>query len=104
MKSAISLCPSGTDWKTLYRAAILEPDKSVVRQKIFEAESAILLRARELFYTDGTSDEKESLADALYVLGAYKNVFEYADIDTTCKAATAARSIRTRIKPGDVNL
>ena len=83
MKSAVSLFPIGTDWKILYRAAILEPDKGVVRQKVFEAESAILLRARELFYNDGTGDEKEALADALYVLGSYKNAFEWAeDMDT----------------------
>lgn len=85
MEFAVSLCPIGTDWKTLYRDAILEPDKSVVRQKVFEAESAILLRTREVFYNGGTSDEKESLADALYVLGAYKNAFECADMDTPAR-------------------
>jgi hypothetical protein len=42
-----------TDWKTLYRAAILEPDRSVIRQKVSEAESAVLARARELFYSGG---------------------------------------------------
>lgn len=90
VKSAVSLYSISTDWKTLDRAAILESDKSVVRQKVFEAESAVLLRARELFYNDGTTDEKEALADAGYVLGAYTNAFEYADMDTACKAATAA--------------
>lgn len=90
MKSAVSPCPIGTDWKTLYRAAILEPDKSVVRHRVLEAESVILLRRRELFYSGGTSDEKESLEDALYLLAAYKNAFECVDMDITGKATTAA--------------
>lgn len=89
MKSAVSPCPIVTDWKTLYRAAILEPDKSVVRQKVLEAEFAILSRAREVFYCGGTSDEKESLEDALYLLISYKNACECADMDITGKAATA---------------
>lgn len=90
MKSAVFLCPIGMDWKTLYRAAILESDKSVMRRRVFAAESAVLLCAHELFYNDGTSDEKEALADAVYVLGAYKNAFEYTDMDTPCMSATAA--------------
>lgn len=90
MKSAVSPHPIGTDWKTLYRAAILEPDKSVVHRRVFEAESAVLSRARELFYSDRTSNERESLEDALYLLRAYKNACEYADLDITGKAATAA--------------
>ena len=85
MKSAVSLCSIGTDWKTLYRVALLESDKSVVRQRVFEAESAVLLHARDLFYNDGTIDEKESLADAQYVLGAYTNAFECADMDTPAR-------------------
>jgi hypothetical protein len=85
VKSAVSLCSIGTDWKTLYRAAILESDKSVVRQKVLGAESAVLLHVRDLFYNDGTIDEKEALADAAYVLGAYTNAFECADMDTPAR-------------------
>lgn len=89
MKSAVSPPPISADWKILYRDAILEPDRSLVRQKVCEAESAILPRARELFYNGLPSGhEQESLADALYVLGAYKNAFKYADMDTHLQAAT----------------
>lgn len=76
MKSAAFHAPIGADWKILYRAAILETDKNIVHRKIFEAESAVVSRARELFYGGGSSDEKESLDDALYVLRAYKKTFE----------------------------
>jgi hypothetical protein len=54
MKTAIPPHPVHPDWRNLYRAAILEPDKSVIRQKVCEAEAAVLARGRELFYTGGT--------------------------------------------------
>jgi hypothetical protein len=70
MNSAFPQCP--TQWKSLYRAAILEPDKSVIRQKVCEAEAAVLARGREVFYSGGTREEKESLEDALYALRAFR--------------------------------
>lgn len=90
MKPAVFPRTIGTDWKSLYRAAILEPDKSVVRARVFEAESAVLARERELFYSGGTSEEKESLEDALYLLRAYQNACECAEMEITGKAATDA--------------
>jgi hypothetical protein len=78
-----------TDWKTLYRAAILEPDRSVIRQKVSEAESAVLARARELFYSGGRGEEKELLEDALYLLRAYQNAWDHAETEITSRAATA---------------
>ena len=56
------------DWKTLYRAAILETNKSVIPQRVLKAEQAVLARGRDLFYDGGTHDEQESLEDALYAL------------------------------------
>jgi len=79
MSTAFPLRPVHADWKTLYRAAILEPDKSIVRQKVCEAEAAVLARARELFYVGGTREEKESLEDALYLLRAYRSAWESAE-------------------------
>jgi hypothetical protein len=89
MSTAFPPRPVHADWKTLYQAAILEPDKSVMRQKVCQAEAAILERARELFYGCGTSEEKESLEDALYLLRAYRDASEHAD-DVTGSAAKSA--------------
>jgi hypothetical protein len=61
-----------TDWKTLYRAAILETNQSAVAHRVSEAEEAVLAREREMFYGDGTSEEEEALDDALYALRAFK--------------------------------
>ena len=60
-----------TDWKILYRAAILETNKSVLPQRVSEAEEAVILRGRELFYGNGDPEEEEALDDALYALRAF---------------------------------
>lgn len=91
MNSAFPPCPNRAEWRTLYRAAILESDQSVIPWKVSEAETAVLARGRELFYGGGTIDEKESLEDALYLLRAYRSAREHADeVSGTAKAAKAA--------------
>ena len=75
--------PIHSNWKILYRAAIREPDKRVVCQKISEAEAAVVSRGRELFYGSGTSEEKESLEDALYLLRAYRTACEHTESKIT---------------------
>jgi hypothetical protein len=65
-------CSIPTDWKELYRAAILETNENLIPEKVSAAETAIRLRARELFGTYGTGEEKESLDDALYALHAFR--------------------------------
>lgn len=61
------------DWKALYRAAIHETDKSLLHERISEAEKAVLGRGRELLYEHGPIEERELLEDALYALRAYRN-------------------------------
>ena len=78
MNTAVPPCPNA-DWKTLYRAAILETNKSVIPKKVSEAETAALARGRELFYSGGSSDEKEALEDALYALRAYRSAREHSE-------------------------
>ena len=85
MSTAVPQRPVHADWKTLYQAAILEPDKSIVRQKIYEAEAAVLARGRELFYNGGTGEEKELLEDALY-----RYAWESAELTASDNAQTAA--------------
>ena len=66
-------------WKTLYRAAILETNKSLLHQRIHEAEEAVLARGREIFYGSSEPEEWEALEDALYALRAYKTALQYAE-------------------------
>ena len=79
MNNASSLHPQHTDWKFLYRAAILETNKSVIPQRIAEAEKAVLARRREVFYDHGTAEEGEALEDALYTLHAFRTALEHID-------------------------
>lgn len=85
MRSAFPPCPDHGDWKSLYRAAILETNKNIIPQRISEAETAVLSRGRELFYAGGTSEEQESLEDALYALRAFRTACEH-----TMEGAAAA--------------
>ena len=45
-------------WKDLYQAAIFEPDLNKLPERIDEAEAALVISARELFYTAGDSAEE----------------------------------------------
>jgi len=77
MENAFPPRPIRVDWKALYRAAIYETDSRIGSQKVAEAESALLTRERELFYDDGTLEEKEALEDALYALRALKSAWQH---------------------------
>ena len=70
---------NGSDWRALYRAAILETNKSVLALRVSEAEKALIARRRELFYDDTTFEEKEALEDALYALRAFKTSWHHTD-------------------------
>ena len=72
-------CPNRTDWKTRYRAAILETNKSVLPQRVSEAEEAVRAREREMFYADGTSEKKDALEDALYALRAFRSAWQHTE-------------------------
>ncbi len=61
-------------WRDLYVAALFEADDNKLAERIAEAEWALVLRARELFYTTGDHIEEESdLNDAMYALNALRN-------------------------------
>jgi len=79
MHTAFPLCLNR--WKTLYRAAILETNKGLLPQRVWEAEEAVKARGREIFYGNGTPEEEEALDDALYALHALR---------TACKCSEAA--------------
>ncbi|MGD1082058.1 MAG: hypothetical protein ABR881_27380 [Candidatus Sulfotelmatobacter sp.] len=79
MKTALPPRPIHTDWKTLYRAAILETNRTVIPRRVTEAEAAVVARARELFYSAATAEEKEALEDALYALRAFRTAWEHTE-------------------------
>ena len=60
-------------WHELYHAALFEPDRDKIPQKIAEAENAILSRMKELFAVDSDHIEEDVvLDDALYALRALR--------------------------------
>jgi hypothetical protein len=79
MTTAFPPCPNRTDWRPLYRAAILETDKNVLPNRVSEAEEAVIARGREIFYGNGTPEEKESLEDALYALRAFRSAWKHSE-------------------------
>jgi hypothetical protein len=72
--------PAGTlnnsehhDWGKLYRAAVLESDRSKLLQRIEQAEVAILERSRSLSKSPGNDrKEQEVITRALYILSVLR--------------------------------
>jgi len=61
-------------WKDLYQAAIRESDLTKLPERIADAETALVTRARDLLYTSGDKIEgEESLDDAMRILHAPRN-------------------------------
>ena len=78
MTSLVSSGPETTNWRELYRAAILELDPSKLPQRIREAEMVFIARARELFQDGGgNGEETEDLDNAMYVLNALRNTVKH---------------------------
>jgi hypothetical protein len=79
MTTAFPPCLKRIDWRPLYRAAILETNKRVRPQRVSDAEAAVIARRREIFYADGTPEEKEALEDALYALHAFTTAWQHSE-------------------------
>ena len=79
MTTAVPRCQKHTNWRVLYTAAILETDKGVLPQRVSEAEAAVRARRREIFYADGSPEEKEALEDALYALHAFRTAWQHSE-------------------------
>jgi hypothetical protein len=62
-------------WRDLYQAAIYESDLNKLPKRIEDAEGALIICARELFYGAGDDDgeEAESLDDAMCILHALRS-------------------------------
>ena len=56
-------------WEKLYRAAIIEPARSKLLQRVEDAEAAILERSRSLSKSPANSGkEQEAITQALHIL------------------------------------
>ena len=63
-------------WKSLYRAAIFEKDRSLIPERISQAEQAILARRKEVLYAEGTRAERNALDHSLHALRAFSNAWK----------------------------
>jgi hypothetical protein len=79
MITAFPPCLKRIEWRTLYRAAIMETNKSVLPQRVSEAEEAVIERGREIFYDHGTPEEEDALEDALYALRAFRSAWQHSE-------------------------
>ncbi len=61
--------PKCQDWEKLYRAALLESDRSKLLQRIEDAEGAILERSRSLSKSPGNNEKEQGvIIRALHIL------------------------------------
>jgi hypothetical protein len=69
-RKAVDRC----SWREVYQAALLEANANTLPERIAAAEAAIVMRARELFYTaDDDGEEGQSLDDAMCILHALQH-------------------------------
>jgi hypothetical protein len=74
MNTGSSISLNGGAWRDLYKAALFEVDKTRLPERMAQAEKAVVLRARELFYLAGDNiEEGQALDDAIYTLHALRN-------------------------------
>lgn len=64
-------------WRDLYLAALFEADSGKLPERIAEAEYALSLRDRELWYSGSDhKGEKQALTSAMRALEALRNIHE----------------------------
>jgi hypothetical protein len=65
-------------WAQFYKAALFELDDNKVSDRIAEAETALVTRARELFRSAGDNiEEEQAVDDAMYALHALRSALKY---------------------------
>jgi hypothetical protein len=64
-------------WAQFYKAALLELDANKVSDRIAEAETALVTRARELFHSAGDNiEEEQAIDDSMYPLHALRGALK----------------------------
>jgi hypothetical protein len=74
--SSVQAGSSRVGWKELYTSALFETDKAKMAGKIVEAQSAIVMRRRELMKAGADIRERQGLDTALLSLVALANCLE----------------------------
>jgi hypothetical protein len=78
MNTGILRSPDERGWRQFYKAALFELDDNKVSDRIAEAKTALVLRARELFRSGGDNiEEEQAVDDAMYALHASRSALEY---------------------------
>jgi hypothetical protein len=74
MNTSSSKSPDSGAWRDLYKAALFEVDNARLPERSGQAEKALALRARELFYIAGDNiEEEQALDDTMYALHALRS-------------------------------
>ena len=69
--------PSEEAWRDLYRAALFEADSAKLPQRITEAEYALSVRDRQLWYSGGDHTvEKLAMTGAMRALEALRSIHQ----------------------------
>ena len=84
-------------WHELYKAALFETDKQKIPARIADAEQAIVLRARELFFS--STEEDQALDDALYALRALNSLGLFHILHSFCTTSRAAVTPNIESRP-----
>jgi len=64
-------------WAQFYKAALFELDANKVSDRIAQAETALVERARELFGSAGDNiEEEQAVDDAMYALHALRSALK----------------------------
>jgi hypothetical protein len=78
-------------WPQLYKAALFELDANKVSDRNAEAETALVERARELFYLAGDNiEEEQAVDDAMYALHTLRSALKYRPNATNTSQDLAA--------------
>jgi hypothetical protein len=78
MNAGVCKSLDAQSWKDLYQAAICESDVNKVPDRITDAETALVMRVRELFSKSGDKfEEEESLDDVLCILHALRSSLKH---------------------------
>ena len=77
MNASILGSPCKRVWAQFYKAALFELDANKVSERIAEAETALVTRARELFHAAGDNiEEEQAVDDAMYALHALRSALK----------------------------
>ena len=83
------------DWEKLYRAALLESDRSKLLQRIENAEAAILERSRSLSKSPGNHEKEQGvITRALHILSLLREPGQKQELHAIAAGCPRSRGFR----------